>query len=141
MLLNSLIHPPLLRALAAAGHGSKVLIADGNYPVATASNPRAELVHLNVQRGLLDAVTVLHALTSAIPVEGAAVMSPGDGAEPSIFGEFADGLPGIGIERLARQDFYVAARSDDTALVIATGEIKHFGNLLLTIGVAPMDAA
>ncbi len=31
MLRYSLIHPPLLAALGAAGHGARVLIADANY--------------------------------------------------------------------------------------------------------------
>ena len=39
MLNYTLVHPPLLRALAAAGHGSQVLLADGNYPAATANRP------------------------------------------------------------------------------------------------------
>ena len=37
MLRTDLIHPPLLEALARCGHGSKVLIADGNYPLAEKS--------------------------------------------------------------------------------------------------------
>ena len=35
MLYSTLTHPNILRALAAAGHGSQILIADGNYPLAT----------------------------------------------------------------------------------------------------------
>jgi L-fucose mutarotase len=41
MLQYKLIHPQILAALAAAGHGSTVLIADGNYPFSTAANPQA----------------------------------------------------------------------------------------------------
>ena len=47
MLKTKLIHPDILRSLADAGHGSKVLIADGNYPFTTATNPVADLVFLN----------------------------------------------------------------------------------------------
>lgn len=140
MLLQPLIHPPLLHALAAAGHGSQVLIADGNYPVATGVHPRAQVIHLNLQPGLLDAVTVLRALLSAVPVEGAAVMSP-DGHDPELFVHFQTALPGITLERLRRTDFYAAARGVDVAAVVATGEIRHFGNLLLTIGVTTEKAA
>lgn len=35
MLYTPLTHPTILKVLAMAGHGSKVLIADGNYPLAT----------------------------------------------------------------------------------------------------------
>ena len=33
MLTGKLIHPDILAALALCGHGDKVLIADGNYPL------------------------------------------------------------------------------------------------------------
>ena len=140
MLLHPLIHPPLVEALAAAGHGSKILLADGNYPVATGANRHARVVYLNLRPGLLDAVTVLHAIQTAIPIEAASVMAPG-GDDPTIFAEFAESLPGIELEHLQRHEFYATARGEDTAVVIATGELKHFGNLLLTVGVAPMEAA
>jgi L-fucose mutarotase len=34
-----LLHPGILGALGEAGHGSKVLIADGSFPLSTHSNP------------------------------------------------------------------------------------------------------
>lgn len=34
MLKGKLIHPDIMAALALCGHGDKVLIADGNYPLA-----------------------------------------------------------------------------------------------------------
>ena len=39
MLKTRLLHPQILEALGEAGHGARVLIADGNYPLATQSNP------------------------------------------------------------------------------------------------------
>ena len=35
MLKSHLLHPEILEALGRAGHSSKILIADGNYPFAT----------------------------------------------------------------------------------------------------------
>jgi L-fucose mutarotase len=134
MIRNPVIHPPLLAALAAAGHGSTVLIADGNYPLATATGPSAKRVHLNVRPGMLDATTVLDAVLDVVPVEGAAVMRPESG-EPPIFDEFGRRLPTIELTRLSRSDFYAAARSADLAVAIATGEQRLFGNILVTIGV------
>ena len=40
MLYGPMTHPQFLRALAAAGHGSKILLADANYPHTTGVNPR-----------------------------------------------------------------------------------------------------
>ncbi len=145
MLKTRLLHPEILDALGRAGHGSKILIADGNYPFATTLGPNARLVCLNLAPGQLGAITVLEALLSAIPVEAAAVMQyaksgphalPGD---PPIWGEFrrvllAHEAPAE-LELLDRLGFYAAARSPDVALTIATGEEAIYANVLLTIGV------
>ena len=59
MLRSPLIHPPLLAALGAAGHGARVLIADANYSHSTNVYPGAALIHLNVRPGLVTVDQVL----------------------------------------------------------------------------------
>jgi L-fucose mutarotase len=113
------------------------LIADGNYPFATRSNPAADKVFLNLAPGKLTATEVLEVLAAAIPVEAARVMATADGSEPGIWSEFRPLLPGIELEPLERFAFYDAASTPDVALVIATGEQRVYANLLLTIGVVP----
>lgn len=135
MLRYKLLHPEILAALGSAGHGAQVLIADGNYPFATKSNPEARRVYLNLAPGLLTATDVLAVIADAIPVEAAHVMVSDAGAEPPIFAEFRDLLPGTTLQQLGRFEFYDAARSPDLALVIATGERRVYANILLTIGV------
>ena len=44
MLRYKLLHPEILGALGAAGHGSKIMIADSNYPFGTRANPGAKRV-------------------------------------------------------------------------------------------------
>jgi L-fucose mutarotase len=139
MLKTRLLQPEILRALGEAGHGSQVLIADGNYPLLTGSNAAAHQVYLNLARGLLTVTDVLGVLVDAIPIEAAQVMVPEGGPEPGIFAEFRALLPGVQLEKLARLDFYSAARGPDVALAIATGEQRVYANLLLTIGVLPPD--
>jgi L-fucose mutarotase len=141
MLQGELIHPEILRTLGQAGHGSQVLIADGNYPFSTGTNPQASRVFLNLSPGVLTATAVLQVLAKAIPIEAAQVMVPDDGSEPSIFGEFRTALPqGVELAPLDRFAFYAAARGNDLALVIATGEQRIYANILLTIGVIPPPA-
>lgn len=142
MLNGPITHPNLLRALAAAGHGSRVLIADGNYPVATASNPATEPIFLNLTRGVVDAATVLRSVARVLPIESAAVMTAELLASemPPIWATFEEILASAGhdvgrFEQVARHDFYELARSTRTAAVIATGESAIYGNLLLTVGV------
>ncbi len=135
MLKTRLLHPQILQALGEAGHGAQVLIADGNYPLATRSNPDAHRVFLNLAPGQLTVTDVLSVLADAIPIEAAHVMCPDDGSEPAIYAEFRDLLPELELQRLGRFEFYDMARGPDTALAIATGEQRIYANILLTIGV------
>ena len=137
MLKTDLLHPEILFALGSAGHGAQVLIADGNYPFATRSNPAAPRVFLNLRPGVLSATDVLKAIAPAIPVEAAHVMATADGTEPAIWSEFRALLPDLSLQPVERFAFYEAAAKTDVALVIATGEQRVYANLLLTIGVVP----
>ena len=135
MLKTRLLHPQILQALGEAGHGAQVLIADGNYPLLTRSNPDAHRAYLNLAPGLLTVTDVLDVLVGAIPIEAAHVMGPDGDEEPGIFAEFRAMLPDTPLQRLGRFQFYDLARGPDLALAIATGEQRVYANLLLTIGV------
>jgi L-fucose mutarotase len=137
MLRFPLTQPQILHALASAGHGSTVLIADGNYPFTTGSFAGAERVYLNLTRGWPSSTDVLRVLVQAIPIEAAHVMQPSDGPEPPIFAEFRELLPDLELQSLGRFEFYDAARSPNLALCVATGEQRVYANILLTIGVVP----
>jgi L-fucose mutarotase len=140
MLKTRLLHPEILFALGGAGHGSQVLIADGNYPFATRANPAAEKVFLNLAPGKLTVTEVLEVVGAAIPIEAAQVMATADGSEPPIWKEFRALLPDNPLQPLERFAFYDAASAPDVALVIATGEQRIYANILLTIGVVPPPA-
>ena len=136
MLTTTLLHPEILRALGRAGHGSQVLIGDGNYPFSTGSPATAEKVFLNLKPGMVKVTDVLETLVVSIPIEMATVMVPEDRADQPIFREFRKLLPGqLNLTKIGRFDFYDRARNSDTALVIATGEQRIYANLLLTVGV------
>jgi L-fucose mutarotase len=135
MLKTTLLHPEILGTLGRLGHGSKILIADGNYPFVTGSNPAAKVVYLNLSPGLVTVTDVLAALITAIPVETAHVMNPADGSTPDIYHEFTALLPDLELQRVERFDFYDLARTTDVGLVVATAESRVYANLMLTIGV------
>lgn len=138
MLRTRLIQPEILRALAGAGHGSRVLIADGNYPAATHRAPNATVVYLNLSPGVVTVPEVLQALVATVPIEEAHVMQPADGSTPAIFEEFTRFLPEeVRLQPLERFAFYEAASQPAVCLVIATGEQRVYANLLLTLGVVP----
>src|SRR3978361_2102548 len=110
MLRGKLIHPEILEALGRAGHGSKILIADGNYPFSTGSNPAAKKVFLNLSPGLISATQVLQALAQVVPIKWPRVMGK-EGAEPTIFKDFREILAAdIELQPLERFAFYAAAQ-------------------------------
>lgn len=135
MLTGTLIHPDIMAALALCGHGDKVLIADGNYPL-DAKSGQAETVYLGLTPGLPTVTDVLAAIQSVVNVERAEVMDPADGTTPEIFGEFTQMLGGMELQKLGRYEFYDACCQGPVRLAISTGEKRVFANLLITIGVA-----
>jgi L-fucose mutarotase len=137
MLKPTLLHPQLLKVLGASGHGSGILIADGNYPFITRANPAAERVYLNFTPGVLNATQVLEGLLTVIPVEAAHVMVRDDGQEAPILDEFRKLLPLIELQKHGRFAFYDKAHEPDVSLVVATGEQRIYANILLIVGVVP----
>ena len=102
MLLTELLHPEILAALAGAGHGSTVLLADGHYPASTAVGRQARTVYLNLTPGVLDVSSVLDVLLRTIPIETAAVMVPPAGEpEPDAYPRIPK-PPGLRANRGAR---------------------------------------
>ncbi|MBS3736802.1 MAG: RbsD/FucU family protein [Candidatus Bipolaricaulota bacterium] len=139
MLRTELLHPEILGALGTSGHGSKVLIADGNYPFTTGSNDSAKKVYLNLAPGIVTVPQVLAAVSESIVIEAAAVMEPGTGEEPSIFEDFRSLLGEVELEKKGRFEFYEAARDQSVSLVISTGEERTYANILLTVGVVEAE--
>ena len=141
MLKTRLIHPEILAALAASGHFSQVLIADGNFPVAGNRGPNSRVVHLNLLPGTLDALTVLDAVLETMPVQAATVMEPPADFAPPLHAIYRDKLgANVAWAQMERWAFYEKIASPRTTLIIATGEQRRFANLLLELGVVKLAA-
>jgi L-fucose mutarotase len=136
MIKGKLIHPEILGTLAACGHFSRIMIADGNFPVATMTNPGARRVFLNLMPGVPTVTQVLEAILSVTVVQAACVVAPPEDAFRAVHKEYRELLPAdIAWEEKERWAFYGEVKSPDTGLVIATGDVRRFANLLLTVGV------
>lgn len=145
MLKHSLIHPKINEIIGRAGHHSKILIADGNYPASTTLGPNAELVSLNLAPGIVNCTQVLRALLSAIPIEAAHTMmyeKTGPYAlseDPPVWTEYRQAIRDaqlhLELEPIEKWAFYEAVKTPDLALTIQTADQQRFANLLLTIGV------
>lgn len=138
--LDPVLGPDLLHVLAAMGHGDELVIADANFPAASVAR---RLVRLDG----VDAPRALRAVLSVLPVDTftptpAAVMAVvGDpGVVPPPVRDFqavvdaAAGRP-VRMEVLERFAFYERARA--AFAVVATGEPRPYGNVLVVKGVVP----
>ena len=116
LLHQKLIHPDINGIIGAAGHHSKILIADGNYPASSTLGPNAELISLNLMPGVVTCSQVLEALLSAIPIEAANTMGiPDDDAyakfgPPPVWAEYEKLISDAGLdmkfEPIPKLDFY-----------------------------------
>lgn len=144
MLKTNLTHPEILRVLARAGHHSKILIADGNYPASSKRGPNAEVISLNLSPGVVTVAQVLRALLSAVPVDHVNTMGiPSDDpyaeqGEPAVWDEYRAVLAEAGLklmlEPILKWDFYKHVESADHVLTIQTADQALWANVLLTMG-------
>jgi len=132
--IHPLLSAPLLTVLAEMGHGDEIAIVDGNFPAASSAR------RLVLAPGI-PSPAMLQAVLTLLPLDGfvaqpAAVMTPPEG-RPPIIGEFqqildaAEGRP-VPIEDVERFAFY--ERTAQAYAVVATGEPRWWGNILLRKG-------
>jgi L-fucose mutarotase len=144
MLKHQLIHPRINEVLGRAGHHSKILIADGNYPASTRKGPNAGLVCLNLSPGIVTVTQVLSAVLSAVPVDAVNTMGiPIDDpyaqkGEPPVWAEYRrvikQARAKLKLEPILKWDFYKAVESADHVLTIQTADQALWANVLLTMG-------
>lgn len=145
MLKSELIHPEISAIVARAGHSSKILISDGNYPASSAIGPGAQLVSLNLAPGLLTVAQVFQVLLNSVPIEAVNTMGMPDDdpykldQDPPVWNKYrqilTDANANIELNPIQRWDFYDAVASRDHILTIQTGDQALWANLLLTVGV------
>lgn len=144
MLKTALTHPEILRVLARAGHHSRILIADGNYPASAKRGPNAELVCLNLAPGVVTVTQVLRALLATVPIDHVNTMGiPADDpyaqqGAPPVWNDYRRVLTESGsnlkLEPILKWDFYKAVESPDHVLTIQTADQALWANVLLTMG-------
>jgi L-fucose mutarotase len=136
--LDPLLSPDLLQTLAAMGHGDEIALVDANYPAEAMGLPVIRLDGVAVT-AVLDAVLSVMPLDTFVPDAAWRMEVVGQpDAEQPIFGEFrvsisrheGDGFKLAQLERLA---FYVRAKA--CFAVVATGERRLYGNIILKKGV------
>ncbi len=138
--VNSLLTPDLLHALASMGHGDTIALVDANFP-ATRSKRLLRLPGVDVATALRAVLSVVP-LDDAVPAPAQVMLPAGDGGLPPAVVEMNAALAERGAAPaagLGRHEFYAAA--EVAYAVVATGERRRFGNILLTKGVVGPGAA
>jgi L-fucose mutarotase len=135
--VDPILGPELLHALRAMGHGDEIAVVDANYPALT--NAR-RLIRIDG----VDAVRVVDAILSLMPLDSfvdvaAFRMEVVDDARkvPPICKEFEKLVerrePGFKVGTIERFKFY--DRCKDAFAIVATGERRLYGNLILKKGI------
>lgn len=132
--IPSSIPPALLKALSEMGHGSEVVLADGNFP-AVDCVPQDRIVRCDgiyLPEMLAD---VLQLFPLDETAQNVILMSSDDGDEPVIHKRYEKELeayPEAHIGKINRFDFYKRAR--EAHVVLVTGEKSPYANVLLKKG-------
>jgi L-fucose mutarotase len=140
--LDPLLSPELLSALRAMGHGDELTIADANYP---ASSAGPEVIRLDA----VSATVALDAILSVLPLDDFVpdacwAMNPveKDAKEPPIFAEFRQTIAkreGAKFKLATLERFKFYERAQDSFAIVATGERRLYGNIILKKGVIRPD--
>ena len=137
-ILDPLLGPELLLHLCAMGHGDELVIVDANFPATSLARRLVRLDGVDSTRALQAVLQVLP-LDSYVPhavqvmhVVGGTQMAPVTEDFRAVVQAQA-GAAFTAIGGLERQAFYERARS--AYLIIATGERRLYGNLILSKGV------
>ncbi|QSB16767.1 D-ribose pyranase [Natronosporangium hydrolyticum] len=125
---HPLLHPQLLRALAAAGHTDLVVIADAGLPLPSG----VEVIDLSLVPGVPSFAEVLRAVLASLVVEELVVAEETTG-EPAdtVLAEHCAGLPRQTVPHAELKRLCHSAH-----LIIRTGECTRYANAALVAGVA-----
>jgi L-fucose mutarotase len=136
--LDPILTPDLLQVLRAMGHGDEIVIVDANYPAESAGPQVVRLDGVDATRAL-DAILSLMPLDEFVPEAcwRMQVVGAPDEEHP-IFDEFRKIIadregPTFKLASLERYAFYGRAR--ECFAVVATGERRLYGNIILKKGI------
>ena len=137
--VDPMLSPELLSTLRTMGHGDEIAIVDANYPAASSGRPVIRMDAAASTTRIAEAVLSLMPLDEFVPCAAFHMQVVNDPAgEMPIFAEFRALLERYepksakleGIERFA---FYERVRG--CFAVVATGERRLYGNLILKKGI------
>ncbi len=139
--ISPVLSPDLLAALCRMGHGDELILADAHFPAETFATRHCLRADGLTIPSLLDGLLPLFEIDRYEPLPVLTMEAvPGDTLDPAIEASYRACLDRHGCDwaamgRLERFAFYERARS--TYLIVQTGDVAKYGNLLLKKGVTP----
>jgi L-fucose mutarotase len=136
--IDPIIGPDLLFTLRAMGHGDEITVVDANFPALAMAKRLIRMDGHDAVR-VTDAILSLMPLDRFAPDETAIRMEVvGDpAAEPAVCTLFQNVIdnrdPGYKLAKLERFAFY--ERAKQSFAIVATGERRLYGNVILKMGV------
>ncbi len=135
--IDPLLGPDLLSTLRAMGHGDEIVIADANFPAASAGCPLIRLDGIDAPR-IANAILSVMPLDDFVPECAWHMQVVGDpAAQMPIFDDFRAALAthgdGAVLAPLERFAFY--ERAAKAFAIVVSGETRLYGNLILKKGV------
>ena len=138
--ISPLITPDLLYALASMGHGDEIAIVDANFPATSLARKCVVIPGIATP-------TIVRAILSLLPIDDF-VLHPGWTME--IVGDPQGTVPAIAeirnviqehdaraVASLSREAFY--KRAAEAFIIVQTGELRKYGNVILKKGVIASD--
>jgi L-fucose mutarotase len=141
--IDPILGPELLALLRAMGHGDEIAIVDANFPAQTNASRLVRMDGVTATR-VVQAIASVLALDDFVP-QAAFRMEVSDSPStiPPVCQEFAGILKDAGYTRaigaIERMAFYDRARK--AFGIVATGETRLWGNLILKKGAIAPDVS
>lgn len=136
--INPLLSPDLLSILRAMGHGDEIVIADANFPGFSTARQLVRLDGISAPDAIAAILSVMP-LDSFVDDPAISMENASNPTElPTVVQEFQDVIDNVAdcprqISQLERFAFYERAKS--AFAIVQTGELRHFGNLIIKKGV------
>jgi len=137
--IDPILGPDLLFVLRAMGHGDEIAVVDANYPAAEGAKRLIRAEGIDAVR-MVEAILTLLPLDSFVDTAAFRMEVVGDPqALPPVCRALealvARQAGGHRVGALERSEFYARARA--CFAIVATGERRLYGNLILKKGVIP----
>lgn len=127
---HGLLNTDIVQAIAQAGHGQSLTVADAGLPISLS----CRRIDISVKQGLPGFIDVVSAVLDEMDVERAIIAAEIVEQNPEVLNRLQDILGTVPIDRIPHEEF--KKRAGESLAIIRTGEVTPYANVILVAGVA-----